>query len=178
MSSNNNNNNDSSITIRKNGNGIVAEMTVAAGTQRVWRILTSFDEMDAHLSGLKTSKVLRTEGNSFLVEQMTKVGISLLSFSFRVVMDVVEDRPYLYFNQRPGFADNLLIDIEDFFAIVPRLQSAQIEFSQEFGKGLAEFVALLEAEFFPVRGQHPPGELPEIKSLQHDFPEFLPLDFL
>ena len=102
MSSNNNNNNDSSITIRKNGNGIVAEMTVAAGTQRVWRILTSFDEMDAHLSGLKTSKVLRTEGNSFLVEQMTKVGISLLSFSFRVVMDVVEDRPYLYFNQRQG----------------------------------------------------------------------------
>ena len=77
-------------------------MTVAAGTQRVWRILTSFDEMDAHLSGLKTSKVLRTEGNSFLVEQMTKVGISLLSFSFRVVMDVVEDRPYLYFSQRQG----------------------------------------------------------------------------
>ena len=102
MSSNNNNNNDSSITIRKNGNGIVAEMTVAAGTQRVWRILTSFDEMDAHLSGLKTSKVLRTEGNYFLVEQRTKVGISLLSFSFRVVMDVVEDRPYLYFNQRQG----------------------------------------------------------------------------
>jgi carbon monoxide dehydrogenase subunit G len=102
LSSNNNNNNDSSITIRKNGNGIVAEMTVAAGTQRVWRILTSFDEMDAHLSGLKTSKVLRTEGNSFLVEQMTKVGISLLSFSFRVVMDVVEDRPYLYFSQRQG----------------------------------------------------------------------------
>ena len=102
MSSNNNNNNDSSITIRKNGNGIVAEMTVAAGTQRVWRILTSFDEMDAHLSGLKTSKVLRTEGNYFLVEQRTKVGISLLSFSFRVVMDVVEDRPYLYFSQRQG----------------------------------------------------------------------------
>jgi carbon monoxide dehydrogenase subunit G len=98
----NSNNNNSSITLRKNGNGIVAEMTVAAGTERVWRILTSFDEMDAHLSGLKTSKVLRTEGNYFLVEQRAKVGISLLSFSFRVVMDVVEDRPYLYFNQRQG----------------------------------------------------------------------------
>ena len=102
MNSNNNNHNNSSITVRKNGNGIVAEMTVAAGTERVWRILTSFDEMDAHLSGLKTSKVLRKEGNYLLVEQRAKVGISLLSFSFRVVMDVVEDRPFLYFSQRQG----------------------------------------------------------------------------
>jgi len=98
----NSNNNNSSITVRKNGNGIVAEITVAAGTERVWRILTSFDEMDAHLSGLKTSKVLRKEGKYLLVEQRAKVGISLLSFSFRVVMEVVEDSPFLYFSQRQG----------------------------------------------------------------------------
>jgi len=98
----NSNNNNNSITVRKNGNGIVAEMTVAAGADRVWRILTSFDEMDAHLSGLTKSKVLRKEGNYLLVEQRAKVGISLLSFSFRVVMDVVEDRPFLYFSQRQG----------------------------------------------------------------------------
>lgn len=99
MSSNNNN---GSITMRKNGNGIVAEMTVAAGSDRVWRILTSFDEMDAHLSGLKKSRVLKKEGNYLLVEQTAKVGIPLLSFYFRVVMDVVEERPFLYFSQRQG----------------------------------------------------------------------------
>jgi len=95
-----NSNNNNSITVRKNGNGVVAEMSVAAGTERVWRILTSFDEMDAHLSGLTESKVLKKDGNYLLVEQRAKVGISLLSFSFRVVMDVVEDRPFLYFSQR------------------------------------------------------------------------------
>jgi len=102
VSSNNNNNNNRSVTVRKNGNGIVAEMTVAAGPERVWRILTSFDEMDAHLSGLTTSKILAKEDNYLLVEQRAKVGISLFSFTFRVLMDVVEDRPFLYFSQREG----------------------------------------------------------------------------
>jgi carbon monoxide dehydrogenase subunit G len=77
-------------------------MTVAAGTDRVWSILTSFDEMDAHLSGLKKSKVLRKAGNYLVVEQTAKVGIPLLSFYFRVVMEVVEDRPFLYFSQTEG----------------------------------------------------------------------------
>jgi hypothetical protein len=43
---------------------------------------------------------------------------------------------------------------------------------------LAEFVALLRAEFFPVRSQHPPGELSEIKNLKGGFPEFLLLVLL
>lgn len=98
MKSNNNN----SIAIRKNGKGILAEMTVAAGPGRVWQVITSFEEMDAHLSGLNQSKVLEKDGNYRLVEQTAKVGIPLLSFSFRVVMDVVEDRPFLHFNQRRG----------------------------------------------------------------------------
>jgi carbon monoxide dehydrogenase subunit G len=101
-STKNNNHNNSSITIKKNGDGIVAEMTVAAGTERVWRILTSFDEMDAHLSGLTTSNVLLKEDNYLLVEQRAKVGISLLSFTFRMLMEVVEARPFLYFRQREG----------------------------------------------------------------------------
>jgi carbon monoxide dehydrogenase subunit G len=45
---------------------------------------------------------LKKEGNYLLVEQKTKVGIPLSSFYFRVVMDVVEDRPFLYFKQREG----------------------------------------------------------------------------
>lgn len=77
-------------------------MTVAAGTDRVWQVLTSFEEMPLHLSGLNESKVLEREGNYRLVEQMTKVGIPLLSISFRVLMDVVEDKPFLHFSQRRG----------------------------------------------------------------------------
>jgi carbon monoxide dehydrogenase subunit G len=103
LNSNNNSNNDTRpITIRKNGDAVVAEMTVAAGTERVWQVLTSFDEMDVHLSGLSKSKILIKEGKYRLVEQRARVGISLLSFTFRVLMDVMEDRPFLHFRQRQG----------------------------------------------------------------------------
>jgi ribosome-associated toxin RatA of RatAB toxin-antitoxin module len=54
------------------------------------------------LSGFSKSKVLQRENNHRLVEQAAKVGIPLLSLSFRVVMSVVEDRPYLHFRQLQG----------------------------------------------------------------------------
>lgn len=77
-------------------------MTVAAAPDRAWHVLTSFEEMSAHLSGFSKSKVLQRENNHRLVEQTAKVRIPLLSFSFRVVMSVVEDRPYLHFRQLQG----------------------------------------------------------------------------
>jgi len=77
-------------------------MTVAAEPDRAWNVLTSFEEMSAHLSGFSKSKVLKTEDNYRLVEQTARVGIPLLSFSFRVVMSIVEDRPYLRFRQLRG----------------------------------------------------------------------------
>jgi carbon monoxide dehydrogenase subunit G len=95
-------NNGHSIAIKKNGRGIVAEMTVAAEVDRAWHVLTSFEEMSAHLSGLSESKVLQTKDKYRLVEQTARVGIPLLSFSFRVVMTVVEGRPYLHFRQLRG----------------------------------------------------------------------------
>jgi carbon monoxide dehydrogenase subunit G len=95
-------NNGNSITIKQNGRGILAEMTVAAQPDRAWHVLTSFEEMSARLSGFSKSKVLQTEDNYRLVEQTARVGIPLLSFSFRVVMTVVEDRPYLHFRQLRG----------------------------------------------------------------------------
>ena len=77
-------------------------MTVAAEADRAWHVLTSFEEMSAYLSGLSKSKVLQTEHNYRLVEQTARVGIPLLPFFFRVVMSVVEDRPYLHFRQLRG----------------------------------------------------------------------------
>jgi carbon monoxide dehydrogenase subunit G len=91
-----------SVTITQNGNGIVAEMNVAATLERVWHVLTSFEEMDVHLSALHESRVLRTEGNYRLVAQTGKITIARFPVTFRVVMDVVEKRPFLYFNQRAG----------------------------------------------------------------------------
>jgi len=77
-------------------------MTVAAAPERVWRVLNSFEEMPAYLSGLTQSRILKKEGAYQLVEQTARVGIAFLPISFRVVLDVVEDRPFLYFKQRNG----------------------------------------------------------------------------
>ncbi|UCG13738.1 MAG: SRPBCC family protein [Deltaproteobacteria bacterium] len=91
-----------SVALRKHGNGLLAEVTVAAGLVRVWGVLTSFEEMPIHLSGLQKSRVLRRNGASLLVEQTATVGVAVFSFPFRVLMEVVEDRPFLYFDQRLG----------------------------------------------------------------------------
>ena len=93
---------DNCISLRREHGGILAEMTVQASLERVWQVLTSFEEMPAHLSGLRRSRILKKNGNSRLVEQTATVGISLVPLSFKLVMDVVEERPFLYFNQRLG----------------------------------------------------------------------------
>ena len=90
------------ISLRREDGGILAEMTVQAAVERVWHVLTSFDEMDAHLSGLKQSRILQREGKRQVVEQTATVGIPLLPLTFTLVMDVVEQRPFLHFNQRLG----------------------------------------------------------------------------
>jgi carbon monoxide dehydrogenase subunit G len=77
-------------------------MTVAATSERVWRVLTSFEEMPAYLSCLKESKILKKDGTYRLVEQRARGGVAFLAISFRVVLEVIEDRPYLYFKQRNG----------------------------------------------------------------------------
>ena len=77
-------------------------MTVSATQERVWRVLTSFEEMPAHLSGLKRSRIVDCEDGHFLVEQVSKSVIPLLPLTFRVIMDVIEKKPFLYFKQRFG----------------------------------------------------------------------------
>ena len=66
-------NNGNSITMKKNGRGILAEMNVAAKPDREWHVLTSFEEMSAHLSGFSKSNVFQSEDNYRLVEQTAKV---------------------------------------------------------------------------------------------------------
>ena len=93
---------DNVILLRREDKGILAEMTVEAAVERVWRVLTSFEEMPAYLSGLSQSRILKREGVHRIVEQTARVGIPFLPLSFRVVLDVVEERPFLYFSQRNG----------------------------------------------------------------------------
>ena len=90
------------VSLRRENRGTLAEMTVAAAEERVWRVLNSFEEMPAYLSGLTQSRILKREGAYRLVEQTARMGIAFLPMTFRVVLDVVEDRPFLYFKQRNG----------------------------------------------------------------------------
>jgi carbon monoxide dehydrogenase subunit G len=88
------------ISRRQVGKGMLTEMTVAAKPNRVWHVLTSFDRMVAHMSHLEQSRTLRQKGNHRLVEQTAK--IPLLSLTLHTVLDVLEERPFLYFTQREG----------------------------------------------------------------------------
>jgi carbon monoxide dehydrogenase subunit G len=90
------------LSVRRKGKGMLAEIAVAASPDHVWRILTSFNEMSAHLRALEKSKMLTHNGNHRLVEQSARVEVPLLTLSLRVVLDVVEERPFLYFTQREG----------------------------------------------------------------------------
>ncbi len=92
----------STVSLRKENSGTLAEMTVSAAMDRVWRVLTSFEEMPAYLSSLSKCRVLRKNGEYRLVEQVARVKIPLLPLSFRVILDVVENRPFLHFKQRYG----------------------------------------------------------------------------
>jgi carbon monoxide dehydrogenase subunit G len=90
------------LSLRREGKGILAEIEVAASPERVWSILTCFDEMSAHLGALEKSRLLTRNGNYGLVEQSTHVGAPFFTLSLRVLLDVVEERPFLYFKQREG----------------------------------------------------------------------------
>jgi hypothetical protein len=91
-----------SISIRREGKGLLAEMTATASPDLVWLILTSFEEMPEHLTILEQSRILAQEGTHRLVEQTASLELPLLPLSFRVVLDVLEERPFLYFSQREG----------------------------------------------------------------------------
>jgi carbon monoxide dehydrogenase subunit G len=90
------------LSLRREGKGILAEIEVAASPERVWSVLTSFDEMSAHLGALEKSRLLTRNANYRLVEQSTHVEVPLVTLSLRVLLDVVEERPFLYFTQREG----------------------------------------------------------------------------
>ncbi len=92
----------STVSLRSENSGTLAEMTVSAEVDRVWRVLTSFEEMPAHLSSMTRCKVLKKNGKYWLVEQIARIAIPLMPLSFRVILDVVEDRPFLHFKQLYG----------------------------------------------------------------------------
>jgi carbon monoxide dehydrogenase subunit G len=94
--------NDKAVDLKKEGRGLLAQIDVAATPERVWQVLTSFEEMAAHLSSIEESRILKQEGNYRLVEQAARAENSLLPLSFRVVLDVVEEKPFLHFTQQAG----------------------------------------------------------------------------
>jgi carbon monoxide dehydrogenase subunit G len=93
---------DTLTELRDPDKTVSAEVTVPAAPERVWEILTSFEEMPRHVTAIQQSRTLEREGNHRVIEQIAGGDLSVVPLSFRVVLDVVEDRPYLYFRQRSG----------------------------------------------------------------------------
>ncbi|MBW1982990.1 MAG: SRPBCC family protein [Deltaproteobacteria bacterium] len=81
---------------------ITAHLGVRAEAERVWQVLTAFEQMPARLSGLKKSRVLAREDSRYLVEQKSRVRVPLLNISFGVLLEIEEDKPFLHFRQKHG----------------------------------------------------------------------------
>jgi hypothetical protein len=73
------------VRVEKRGEMVVVdvEASVAAASQQAWAVLTDYDHMAGYLSMLKSSAVLRRDGNSLQVEQTGEAHRAFLHFTFR-----------------------------------------------------------------------------------------------
>ena len=78
------------VRVEKRGEQIVVdvEATVAAEPRYVWAVLTDYDHMATYLSMLKSSAVVRREGNSLQVEQTGDAKRAFLHFTFHTLRAV------------------------------------------------------------------------------------------
>jgi len=73
------------VRVEKRGETVVVdvEASVAAAPHQAWTVLTDYDHMAGYLSMLKSSSVLRRDGNSLQVEQTGEAHRAFLHFTFR-----------------------------------------------------------------------------------------------
>jgi uncharacterized membrane protein len=79
-----------SVKVKKSNGKIIVDvsMLTPASQQQVWDVLTDFDHMTNFLSNLKSSKILRHDGNKIQVEQTGKATQGIFSFSFDTVREI------------------------------------------------------------------------------------------
>jgi uncharacterized membrane protein len=78
------------VKVKKSNGKIIVDvsMLTPASQQQVWDVLTDFDHMTNFLSNLKSSKILRHDGNKIQVEQTGKATQGIFSFSFDTVREI------------------------------------------------------------------------------------------
>ena len=84
------------VRVEKRGEFVVVdvEATVAVEPWQAWAVLTDYDHMAGYLSMLKSSAIVKREGNSLHVEQTGEARRAFLHFSFHTVraVELVPDR--------------------------------------------------------------------------------------
>jgi carbon monoxide dehydrogenase subunit G len=75
--------------------GVSAQVAIERDVERVWEFLTDYDQLSRHLSGLTSSRLLRTENGYKVVRQVGRPGVPLLPAELAVTLRVVEEFPRL-----------------------------------------------------------------------------------
>jgi hypothetical protein len=83
------------VSVQHRGTMIVVDvrMAVDATARETWDVLTDYEHMAAFVSNLKSSAILRRNGNTLEVEQIGEAKRGLLTFPFETVR-LVELVPY------------------------------------------------------------------------------------
>lgn len=78
------------VRVEKRGEMVVVdvEASVAAASHQAWAVLTDYDHMASYLSTLKSSAIVRRDGNSLQVEQTGEAHRAFLHFTFRSLRSV------------------------------------------------------------------------------------------
>lgn len=78
------------VQVEKRGETIVVDVqaTVAAESRYAWAVLTDYDHMAQFVSTLKSSAIVRRQGNSLQVEQRGEARLAFLHFSFHTIRAV------------------------------------------------------------------------------------------
>lgn len=78
------------VAVRRNGDTLVIDATldVQASPDTTWEVLTDFEHMAAFYPNLKSSTVLRRDGDTWIVRQEGVAGYGLLSLPFESVREM------------------------------------------------------------------------------------------
>lgn len=81
---------DVEVHVEKQGDLVVIDVKapVSASAQQVWSVMTDYEHMASFMSNVKTSSVLRREGNVLEVAQAGSTKVAFLTFSFAAVRSV------------------------------------------------------------------------------------------
>ncbi|KKJ00583.1 hypothetical protein PROH_11415 [Prochlorothrix hollandica PCC 9006 = CALU 1027] len=70
-----------------------AEIWIPCGVDRVWEVLTDYEGLATFIPNLTSSRILEQEGDRVRLEQVGAERFWKLTFSAKVVLDMVTDRP-------------------------------------------------------------------------------------